>query len=66
MRSYRTYEEWKLQTLSQTLTQVQSSYRTYEEWKRGCVWCSYWQRVGSYRTYEEWKRSKFPFLVTTK
>ena len=53
--SYRTYEEWKLETLSQTVQEVQSSYRTYEEWKRFRTETFLSRVVSSYRTYEEWK-----------
>jgi len=33
LSSYRTYEEWKLVTISVALNTGKSSYRTYEEWK---------------------------------
>jgi len=33
VRSYRTYEEWKLSTNFSIITPPESSYRTYEEWK---------------------------------
>ena len=35
IRSYRTYEEWKLWTTPSTATTFLCSYRTYEEWKLG-------------------------------
>ena len=33
LSSYRTYEEWKRFSLTQSELAVLSSYRTYEEWK---------------------------------
>jgi len=35
IRSYRTYEEWKLEMLRDFITEQTGSYRTYEEWKHG-------------------------------
>jgi len=32
--SYRTYEEWKRNTVSFMCASCTGSYRTYEEWKR--------------------------------
>ncbi len=46
-----------VETLSQTVQQVQSSYRTYEEWKLIQFTMNADQKAGSYRTYEEWKRA---------
>jgi len=56
LRSYRTYEEWKLGQLGIYISMNASSYRTYEEWKP--IVCSYvgTVAVSSYRTYEEWKQ----------
>jgi len=53
--SYRTYEEWKRDWVSQEDVDAFCSYRTYEEWKllddtRSSTW-----NLSSYRTYEEWK-----------
>jgi len=56
MRSYRTYEEWKLDAESKFWHEhIESSYRTYEEWKRGIDEPEKIKSAGSYRTYEEWK-----------
>jgi len=54
--SYRTYEEWKLQS-GQLETALQlCSYRTYEEWKLSVFFTLLrLDNEGSYRTYEEWK-----------
>ena len=58
LRSYRTYEEWKL--IDKLLSQRSKyrSYRTYEEWKPGLSSSLAMTSTGSYRTYEEWKPDK--------
>ncbi len=56
IRSYRTYEEWKLVSGNTFLNSSFSSYRTYEEWKQQPYNNRYTDYNSSYRTYEEWKR----------
>jgi len=53
--SYRTYEEWKLDLLSNGTFSASSSYRTYEEWKHKIDNIDNVGSYSSYRTYEEWK-----------
>ena len=56
LRSYRTYEEWKLVYRKVNKKITTSSYRTYEEWKLWTVVATLAiGGVRSYRTYEEWK-----------
>jgi len=57
IRSYRTYEEWKQQSI-ETFGYVEpSSYRTYEEWKLPVCHTVPVEQFSSYRTYEEWKHA---------
>mgnify|MGYP007128598690 CR=1 FL=1 len=56
--SYRTYEEWKLNSTKEDCRTCEGSYRTYEEWKLQLDTCLCIEPCdGSYRTYEEWKQS---------
>ena len=58
VRSYRTYEEWKLPKLFQILKIRRRSYRTYEEWKLKTASSDCVSEKRSYRTYEEWKHAQ--------
>ena len=55
VRSYRTYEEWKLAFMEEERKRQQGSYRTYEEWKHRLQMDFLAIAISSYRTYEEWK-----------
>jgi len=57
LSSYRTYEEWKLDTpLIIGTREASGSYRTYEEWKLEVTGKEVQKIDSSYRTYEEWKQ----------
>ena len=55
LRSYPTYEEWKLFRIIATSIRKRSSYPTYEEWKLKKFPFQDLKGDCSYPTYEEWK-----------
>ena len=62
IRSYPTYEEWKLfLAISQSSTHFRS-YPTYEEWKHMMIEEGKITDQSSYPTYEEWKPSVNGYL----
>jgi len=59
LRSYPTYEEWKLEEYEGVSDIEIGSYPTYEEWKLELKNAKMVNLKCSYPTYEEWKRKQY-------